>query len=167
MGLIPDLRRHFPFVDAAISLRAGDSVAPFARRVLPGEAESLELRTKGRRMPVEKNWAAFYPGARRNPTALYPSISYSVAPAQLMVVDNTTLRAIDYAHVDTGGFAAKCVARAHKWDPSANHQASPLYRFTLCERGCTAHEGNTVNVAVAHAKLRGRQYMKLVGERRV
>ncbi len=133
---------------------------PFSGRVEPGESQSLELRKEGRRMPVEKNWAAFYPGPRRDPATVYPSVAYTVSPAQMMAVSNTSQRALDYKTLELPEYATKCVARAHKWDPRANHQASPLYRLTLCERGCAAHEGNTVNVAVTHAKLRGRQYMK-------
>ncbi|BEI82534.1 hypothetical protein CcaverHIS002_0304020 [Cutaneotrichosporon cavernicola] len=159
VGLIPDLRRHFPFVAEAIVPSARHGVAPYSHHVEVGDAQSLEL-VRERRNHVEKNWAAFYPGPQRDKSRLYPAMSYSVAPGQVMDVANATSRYISYDVLDAPDFSAKCVARAHNWDPRANHHASPLYRFTLCERGCTPHEGNTVNVAVAHAKLRGRQYMK-------
>lgn len=95
---------------------------------------------------------------------LYPFISYTVAPAQLMEVESSTPRSINYAPQPDDPMSKEtyeCVSRHHKhFTVGALHHASPLYRLTLCARGeCQANDGNMVNVAVAHAKL-GRRYAK-------
>lgn len=53
----------------------------------------------------------------------------------------------------------KCVQNAHhSYNPAAMHQASPLYRLTLGDRGCRATAANTVNFAVFHIKTNQKDF---------
>ena len=111
---------------------------------------------------------AFYPGANPDPERLEPHIHYALEPAVALEPVSSTYREIVYKEVNTEGnveaeFAADYLTRNHPgFRPSSFHQATPLYRLTLCERGCEATEDNTVFLTLAHIVLRSyNQYNRL------
>lgn len=83
-----------------------------------------------------------------------------MAPTEVLEPVTRGLRHITYATVPERSdliYDRDCVVHHHRdWQASHIHQATPLYRLTLCARGCLATEQNTVLFAIVHAELRPR-----------
>ncbi|KAK8850335.1 hypothetical protein IAR55_004252 [Kwoniella newhampshirensis] len=166
LGFMPDLRDKFgPLADA---LAPGEGVVDYQSiPKIPGAANNLELVRAQGQANVEKNWVGFYPGAIADGKTIHPHVQYNFAPSLTLEPVEVNSRRILYQDVilppqlDT----RKCVQDAHfSWEPRKIHQASPLYRLTLCERGmgCVAGEDNTVLFGMAHTQRSPTHYGKFI-----
>ncbi|WWD20517.1 hypothetical protein CI109_104993 [Kwoniella shandongensis] len=166
LGFIPDLRDKFaPLADA---LAVGEGVVDYnAIPKVPGASNNLELIRLQGQANVEKNWVGFYPGAFADGVSLHPHVQYSFAPSLTLAPVDINARRILYNDIvpspdlDT----SECVSNAHfSWEKRKIHQASPLYRLTLCDRGpnCIAGVENTVLFGMAHTQKAPRHYGKFI-----
>ncbi|WRT69889.1 uncharacterized protein IL334_006880 [Kwoniella shivajii] len=152
VGFVQDLRTIFPELDTA--LRTGvEGVAPYDGYREPGQGNDRELYRSGKQV-----WMPFYPGALPDGETVFPHIHYTVKSAlSLRPTHVTPTRAI-YEDVDMDTVDTRaCIGSAHAKSFKV-HQASPLYRLTLCDRGCVVTSQNTVNIALSHTQSPTRQY---------
>ncbi|WVQ66252.1 uncharacterized protein L199_004431 [Kwoniella botswanensis] len=157
VGLVNDLRSIFPELDASLATGV-EGVSPYDGYKEPGQGSDRELYRSDKQGVIEKNWMPFYPGALPDGETAIPHIHYTVKSAlSLRPIEITPTRAI-YQDVDLGQSTTKsCIGTAH-FKSFKIHQASPLYRLTLCDRGCIVTEQNTVNIALSHTQSPTRQY---------
>ncbi|WVW87136.1 hypothetical protein I302_109193 [Kwoniella bestiolae CBS 10118] len=152
VGFVNDLRAIFPDLDDALYTGV-EGVSPYDGYREPGQGSDRELyRTE------KQGWMPFYPGALPDGETVVPHIHYTVKSAlSLRPIELTPTRAI-YKDVDLSSSDTKsCIGTAHSRSFKI-HQASPLYRLTLCDRGCIVTEQNTVNIALSHTQSPTRQY---------
>jgi hypothetical protein len=102
----------------------------------------------------------FYPGPSPSPANTFPNYHYSLGAPEHLVPLRTPVQKTykEYAlgPISENSFARNCIHRNHPNLGSMLHQATPLYRLTLCERGkCEPDVHNTVYIAVNHAKKSG------------
>ena len=89
----------------------------------------------------------------QNASQLEPYISYKLAPTSLLQPTSSDRWQITYSEIEDTFGTQDCIARLHSDVSSGSiHQATPLYRLTLCDRGCEATEHNTVYIALAQVK---------------
>ncbi|WWC73890.1 uncharacterized protein I206_107862 [Kwoniella pini CBS 10737] len=157
VGFVHDMRSIFPELNNA--LRTGvEGVRPYNGHRDPGEGNDKELIRLEKQGTVEKNWMPFYPGALPDGESLVPHIHYMVKSALSLEPIKTTPSRVIYKDVDLSNSNSKsCIGNAHSKSFKI-HQATPLYRLTLCERGCIVTKQNTINIALSHTQSPSRQY---------
>nr|XP_031862412.1 uncharacterized protein CI109_001909 [Kwoniella shandongensis]KAA5529484.1 hypothetical protein CI109_001909 [Kwoniella shandongensis] len=165
VGFVADLRDLYAPLDEA--LNPGDGVREYDSRRISGAGNNLELYKRDNQGPVEKNWVGFYPGAVPDGHSLYPHVQYAFVPSLALVPNTITPRRIIYDPIvlPTSLDTSNCIGDAHSaWEAKRIHQASPLYRLTLCNRGkgCEAGTENTVLFGLAHTKRGPSHYGKFI-----
>jgi hypothetical protein len=112
----------------------------------------IVLAAKVRTKLMVNQWMAFYPGFQPSPHSVYPHIHYTLVPDLSLEPVSVQLRKVLYENTQpTFPEASSCVHDNHPaWGGDTFHQATPLYRLTLCDRGCVADKHNTVFVALNH-----------------
>ncbi|OCF44576.1 hypothetical protein I317_01649 [Kwoniella heveanensis CBS 569] len=163
VGLVTDLRELFP--DLAEALRTGvEGVKAYDGYKEPGEGTNREMVRKEDQGVIEKNWMPFYPQAVPDSTSLFPHIHYHLLPDIVLEPVEVKPRQVIYSQVPSDSDLSSCIAK-HYPKYATNHkihQASPLYRLTLCNRGCLATDQNTVNIALSHTQTPTRRYGRFI-----
>ncbi|WVF67412.1 hypothetical protein IAT40_002168 [Kwoniella sp. CBS 6097] len=163
VGLVSDLRELFP--DLAEALKTGaEGVKAYDGYKGPGEGTNREMVRKEEQGVIEKNWMPFYPQAVPDGTSLFPHVHYHLLPDIVLEPVEVKPRQVVYDQVPLNSDLSSCVAKHHpKYAKNHKiHQASPLYRLTLCDRGCLATDQNTVNIALSHTQTPTRKYGRFI-----
>jgi hypothetical protein len=91
-------------------------------------------------------WVSFYPGALPRPDWVIPFVHYSLAADLSIEPTDIQLRRVVYEDIPQApSETLDCIQHNHwSWSSDHFHQATPLYRLTLCPRGCIPDEHNTL-----------------------
>ncbi|KAK8864628.1 hypothetical protein IAR55_001878 [Kwoniella newhampshirensis] len=167
VGYVADLRDMYAPLGEALS--PGEGVKEYDSRRVPGAGNNVEFIMRENQGSVEKNWVGFFPGALADGHSLFPHVQYAFVPSLTLQPTFITPRRIVYDPIDLPPQldTKDCIGNAHSaWEAKRIHQASPLYRLTLCERakgkGCVAGEENTVLFGLAHTKRGPSHYGKFI-----
>ncbi|WWC92605.1 uncharacterized protein L201_007564 [Kwoniella dendrophila CBS 6074] len=172
IGFVEDLRSIFP--DLHDALKTGvEGVVPYDGYKRPGQGVDLELYWAKNQGAIEKNWMPFYPGSLPDGKTIIPNIHYKVKSAvSLEPIGETYNRAIyQQLELDTTlkSNTKQCIGNKHL-NSFKIHQATPLYRLTLCSRSdfyegngkCLITNENTINIALSHTQSLTRQYGRFI-----
>ncbi|KAL7418725.1 hypothetical protein Q5752_006408 [Cryptotrichosporon argae] len=158
VAFVADLRNVFPELIDVLATTDLPLYHPLPSPASP----QLEMVRRNDSL-VEKNWQAFYPGATPS-GQLVPHIHYSIDPVLPLKPAFETSVQIVYDDMPLDSTTdQQCIARLQNPDAHWHlHEATPLHRLTLCNRGCVPHAGNTVFMSLSHAVIYPRYIRFLV-----
>ncbi|GFZ48357.1 hypothetical protein JCM24511_06105 [Saitozyma sp. JCM 24511] len=140
LGFIADLRELYPPLGDAILPTGGVRVQSLKVDQLPGDNGMYEL--------VRKHGQGYI--------WVFPFIHYSLAADLSIEPTDIQLRRVVYEDIPQApSETLDCIQHNHwSWGNDHFHQATPLYRLTLCPRGCIPDEHNTVLFTLGQMEAR-------------